>query len=73
MIFIDPHGPRADMTDGCPERFDWEFLCYIWSFNQTIRPQLEEALQNFSGTIIRIRRSRDIRNTMSRYGVDSQQ
>lgn len=39
---------RADMTDGCPERFDWEFLCYIWSFNQTMRPQLEEALQNFS-------------------------
>ncbi|MBP3684316.1 MAG: AAA family ATPase [Oscillospiraceae bacterium] len=28
---------RTDMPDGCPERFDWEFIKYIWSFNKNNR------------------------------------
>lgn len=23
---------RADMSEGCRERFDWEFIRYVWSF-----------------------------------------
>ncbi|MBQ8238138.1 MAG: DNA topology modulation protein [Oscillospiraceae bacterium] len=25
---------RPDMGDGCPERFDWEFLQWVWNFNR---------------------------------------
>lgn len=28
---------RPDMGDGCPERFDWEFLKWIWNFNRRNR------------------------------------
>ena len=28
---------RTDMPDGCPERFDWEFIKYIWKFNENNR------------------------------------
>ena len=28
---------RPDMGDGCPERFDWEFLKWIWHFNRRNR------------------------------------
>lgn len=28
---------RADMAEGCPERFDWEFVKYIWDFNKNNR------------------------------------
>ena len=28
---------RPDMAEGCPERFDWEFAKYIWSFNKNNR------------------------------------
>ena len=28
---------RSDMPDGCPERFDWEFIKYIWKFNENNR------------------------------------
>ena len=28
---------RPDMADGCPERFDWEFVKYIWNFNRDNR------------------------------------
>ena len=28
---------RPDMADGCPERFDWELLKFIWNFNKNNR------------------------------------
>ena len=28
---------RPDMAAGCPERFDWEFIKYIWNFNKNNR------------------------------------
>ena len=30
---------RADMAPGCPERFDWEFVKFIWNFNKNNRVQ----------------------------------
>lgn len=32
------HGQvRPDMAEGCPERFDWDFIKYIWNFNKNNR------------------------------------
>ena len=28
---------RPDMGEGCPERFDWEFLKWVWTFNKNKR------------------------------------
>ena len=28
---------RPDMAKGCPERFDWELVKYIWNFNKNNR------------------------------------
>ena len=30
---------RPDMGDGCPERFDWEFLKWVWNYNRDKRDQ----------------------------------
>jgi adenylate kinase family enzyme len=35
---------RIDMAPGCPERFDWEFLKYIWKFPNRYRPRMLAAL-----------------------------
>ena len=48
---------RADMTDGCPERLDWNFLRYVWNYNRDMRPRIETALKDFPGRIIRIKNS----------------
>ena len=32
---------------GCPERFDLEFLRYIWTFNAKERPRVVAALEQF--------------------------
>ena len=28
---------RTDLPDGCPERFDWDFVKVIWNFNENNR------------------------------------
>jgi len=28
---------RPDMPEGCPERFDWEFIKFVWNFNENNR------------------------------------
>ena len=28
---------RPDMGEGCPERFDWEFLKWVWNYNRDKR------------------------------------
>ena len=39
------HGTvREDMPQGCPERFDWQFVKYIWEFPRVYRPQLGSGL-----------------------------
>ena len=35
---------RPDMSDGCPERFDPEFVKWIWNFNKNNRVQNDTYL-----------------------------
>ena len=53
---------RDDMPAGCPERFDWEFLKFIWNFQKMHRPQLIDALGHFDGTTIILKTSAEVTN-----------
>ena len=46
---------RPDMTEGCPERLDGEFLLYILNFRCAWRDRNATALAGFDGTIMRLR------------------
>ena len=35
---------RPDMGDGCPERFDLEFLQWVWNYNKNNREQIYRLL-----------------------------
>lgn len=48
---------RPDMGKGCPERFDWGFLVWIWSFNRKNRPRIRELLGQFPGKEVHILKS----------------
>ncbi len=37
---------RSDMGENCPERFDMEFLKYVWGFRKNQRPKLLSCLQD---------------------------
>lgn len=36
---------RPDMAEGCRERFDWEFLKYVWNFPRVTKPKIEARLE----------------------------
>ena len=35
---------RPDMAEGCPEKIDWEFLRWIWTYNKQHRKKFLEML-----------------------------
>ena len=54
---------RADLAPGCPEKFDREFLRFIWDFNAKSRPQIVAMLAQHGGHLapIAFRRDREVR------------
>jgi len=38
---------RPEMADDCPEKIDREFLAYVWNFEKTESPEIEENLAAF--------------------------
>ena len=38
---------RPDMPEGCPERFDWEFLKWVWNFRSNNRDKMQTVLDAF--------------------------
>ena len=49
---------RPDMGEGCPERFDPSFLCYVWNFRKKNEKHYLEMLNEQKGQEIVILRSR---------------
>ena len=45
---------RPDMGEGCPERFDWTFFKYVWSFRKTNRDKLYAKLSASPDSVSRI-------------------
>jgi len=40
---------RDGLPEGCPERFDAEFLKFVWNFHTLYRPRIVEGLEKFAG------------------------
>jgi len=53
---------RPDMSEGCNEKIDFEFLSWVWNFPKTTKPVIEERLKRFGAgkTIIRLRSPREV-------------
>ena len=57
---------RDDMAPGCPEKIDWEFVKYIWTFPEQINPQNEAALRDYAthARIFRVTSRREAANLL---------
>jgi adenylate kinase family enzyme len=55
---------RSDMAEGCPEKFDWEFLKWIWDFENRSKWKMERLLKQYENekTIIRLKSKREVKN-----------
>lgn len=47
---------RPDMTEGCPERFDFSFLLYLLRWNSGPRVRTEQCLKGHEAKIVRLKR-----------------
>jgi len=50
---------RIDLPEGCPEKFDAEFLRFVWNFPRKHRPQIVDGLERFGGHLRVTRFSHD--------------
>ncbi len=41
---------RRDMTEGCPERLNWEYLKWIWTYRRDRRPRIIARLKQLEKT-----------------------
>ena len=60
---------RSDMADGCPEHFDFAFLCYIARFRKETRPRVMQALEDHGQhcKIIVFKGPRDVKEWLANY------
>ena len=49
---------RPDMAEGCPEKFDLDFIKWIWNFNKEHRDKFYKILKEESDKQIYIFRNR---------------
>ncbi|URK87914.1 AAA family ATPase [Rhizobium sp. RCAM05350] len=42
---------RPEMAENCPERMTHEFLSYIWNFEKTESPEIEQKLADYGGDV----------------------
>ena len=52
---------RPDVADGCPERFDWIFITWVWSYPRRSRPKTLDLLQAFPGRVVTLRDTAAVR------------
>ncbi len=55
---------RPDMTEGCEEKLDLEFVKWVWKFNKNERPNIIEKLKIYEGkkNIIILSNPKDVEN-----------
>jgi adenylate kinase family enzyme len=58
-VLLDYGRSRADLSPGCPERFDLEFYRYIWTWNRVTRPKMARALAEFAPNARRVHLASD--------------
>jgi hypothetical protein len=53
----------TDLPEGCPERFDWEFLKYVWAFPSRNRPKMLALRDQYQG-------QKEIHHFTSKYDIN---
>jgi adenylate kinase family enzyme len=62
---------RPDAAPGCPERLDFEFLKWVWSYNDEVRPRVLEAIGAAPGSVetVTLRNRADVRRLLGAFGA----
>ncbi|MFW9843080.1 MAG: AAA family ATPase, partial [Candidatus Thorarchaeota archaeon] len=67
---------RSDVTEGCPEKLDWDFIKWIWNYPSTRKPKILDFLGRMRETrnVYILNNQREIKEFLealkTRYGRD---
>lgn len=63
---------RPDLAEGCPERFDREFLLWVWNFHKRHRGRLLENLARNPGNYVlhHLRKPGEVKKFLEKVGKD---
>lgn len=56
---------RDDMAPECPERIDWKFLHYVWTFNDMQRPEIVNLLRGHTDKLVVFNSAREVEQYLS--------
>ena len=57
---------RPDMAAGCHEKFDWEFIKWVWGYPSRSKPKVEAFINRFQDKkIIRLKSKKDMENFLA--------
>lgn len=58
---------RPDMAEGCPEKLDWEFVRWVWTYTDRSRPKVVKLLREHAETkrIVWLRSRADVQKFLS--------
>jgi adenylate kinase family enzyme len=61
---------RPDLADNCPERFDFEFLRFVWNFHTRNRPHIVDGIAKYGSgrRLFQLTTDRDVENLLSQVG-----
>ncbi|MDQ4121509.1 MAG: DNA topology modulation protein [Acidobacteriota bacterium] len=60
-------GKRPDMANGCDEKFDWQFLKWVWHYPKRSKPKVERLLAEHQNTktIYRLKSRKEVEQFLS--------
>lgn len=64
---------RPDMGEGCPERFNWAFMKWVWSFNKEKRSKYLSILENCGKNVFIIHSRRELPDLIQKFAAASKE
>jgi adenylate kinase family enzyme len=66
-------GKRPDMADGCDEKFDWQFLKWVWNYPRRSKPKVETLLRAAENEkeVIRLRSRSEVEKFIANLEADN--
>jgi adenylate kinase family enzyme len=60
---------RPDMAEGCPEKVDWEFVKFIWTYPKKKRPGVLQMLERADAEVLILKSPREMEKWFSTLNV----
>ncbi|MEO5867181.1 MAG: hypothetical protein ABIQ19_08735 [Sphingomonas sp.] len=59
---------RADVADGCSDRWDGDFLRYVWRWSRDEAPRARAMIDQFAGPVVTARSKEDVARLLQTFG-----